>query len=276
MRVIVVIIPDVLTADVSSYQFETSNFFSPALPPWWGDGHRLRCRWCRLGGAVIILYIKFFFLHLFLSTAPPPLLLPLHPSQIYLYKIITVNVTVILLGDVTVRTRGWPLKDDGVSTYQTRGRTVISTGYTHDVNPTPPSPNPSTLCITWQFASHPHPPTPLFSFFNSSLSSPSMSLLGVTVCLCVSVETFNRFHFGGESFVVFCFLFLFCKAYDSYCIRASSNNKNSKKLLLFLFYSSFLICKSPLLQRWVVLDPLDYFYLSINIHISADSKRHFC
>ena len=29
-----------------------------------------------------------------------------------------------------------------------------------------------------------------------------------------------------------CILFLFCKAYDSYCIRASSNNKNGKKLRL--------------------------------------------
>lgn len=30
-------------------------------------------------------------------------------------------------------------------------------------------------------------------------------------------------------------LFLFCKAYDSYCIRASSNNKNSIKLVLHSF-----------------------------------------
>lgn len=89
------------------------------------------------------------------------------------------------------------------------------------------STQPSTLCITWQFAS------PLFRLFNFSLS-PTMSLLGVTVCLFVSVETFC-FLFGGETFVVFV-LFLFCKAYDSYCIRASSNNKNSKKLLLFLLF----------------------------------------
>lgn len=54
-------------------------------------------------------------------------------------------------------------------------------------------------------------PPPLFCFPNFSLSSPTMSLLGVTVCLCVSVETFDCFHFGGESFVVFLFCFYFVK-----------------------------------------------------------------
>lgn len=62
-----------------------------------------------------------------------------------------------------------------------------------------------THCITWQFAS------PLFSLFNFSLSSPTMSLLGVTVCLCVSVETFDCFHFGGESFCCIFVLFYFVK-----------------------------------------------------------------
>lgn len=51
---------------------------------------------------------------------------------------------------------------------------------------------------------------PLFSLFNFSLLTYStMSLLGVTVCLCVSVETFDCFHFGGESFLLyFCFVFI--------------------------------------------------------------------
>lgn len=64
----------------------------------------------------------------------------------------------------------------------------------------------------------------------SLLLSP-WSLLGVTICLCVLPETFEHLRFGrGRGvlllyFVLFC---LFCKAYDSYCIRASSNNKNSE------------------------------------------------
>lgn len=69
-----------------------------------------------------------------------------------------------------------------------------------------------------------------------SLSSPSTSLLGVTVCLCVSVETW-LFPFWRGIFCCIFVLFLFCKAYDSYCIRASSNNKNSKKLIFFSIFT---------------------------------------
>jgi len=89
-----------------------------------------------------------------LSTAPHS------PAQMYLYKIITVSVTVILLGDVTVRTRpsegfypsfhavhmhaslcgSMGLQSVEMSTYQTWGWTVIFTRYTHVVNPTPPPP----------------------------------------------------------------------------------------------------------------------------------------
>lgn len=100
------------------------------------------------------------------------------------------------------------------------------------------------------------PPALLYTVYNMTVCLPlclaSSTLLSPhLICLCwgsqfvfVSLETFERFHFGGESFVVFCFLFLFCKAYDSYCIRASSNNKNSKKLLFFWFlFFTFYQCE---------------------------------
>ena len=43
-----------------------------ALPPWQGNGHRLCCRWCRLGGAVIIMDIKFISCTYFCLQHPPP------------------------------------------------------------------------------------------------------------------------------------------------------------------------------------------------------------
>lgn len=102
--------------------------------------------------------------------------------------------------------------------------------YYHRVIAPTSSTQPPALCITWQFAS------PLFCLLNFSLSSPAMSLLGVTVCLCLSGNLW-LFPFWRGIFCCIFVLFLFCKAYDSYCIRASSNNKNSKKLLYFLFIS---------------------------------------
>jgi len=44
---------------------------------------------------------NFFLAPIFVYTPPQP-----PPPQIYFYKIITVSVTVILLGDVSVRTQG--------------------------------------------------------------------------------------------------------------------------------------------------------------------------
>lgn len=96
---------------------------------------------------------KFFLAPIFVySNLPPPPPRPPTP-KIYLYKTITVSLTVILLGDVTVQTRGRPsfhavhmhvslcgsvgLQSVEMSTYQTWGWTVIFTGYTQVVNPTP-------------------------------------------------------------------------------------------------------------------------------------------
>lgn len=90
---------------------------------------------------------------------------------------------------------------------------------------------PLTLCITWRFA-----------YLSVSLFLPfTWSMLGVTVLsFCVLKEAFDRFRFGGNLFC--CILFLFCKANDSYCIRASSNNKNSKKLFIVIFSLLLLFC----------------------------------
>lgn len=112
--------------------------------------------------------------------------------------------------------------------------------YYHRVHPRHNQIPSHTHCITWQFAS------PLFSLLTSSLSSPIMSLLGVTVCLGVTVETFVSI-LEGNLRCIFC-LFLFCKAYDSYCIRASSNNKNCKKLLACFNFIPLYEC-----DGWVVV-----------------------
>lgn len=68
-----------------------------------------------------------------------------------------------------------------------------------------------------------------------------MSLLGVTVCLCVSVETFNCFHFffGGESFVVFLFCFYFVKLMIHIVLEPPATIKTVKSYSGS--YSSFLI-----------------------------------
>lgn len=115
-------------------------------------------------------------------------------------------ITVISLGDVT----GANMRAELGSSIHSVCMRVCACGCSqwkcrlikHDellITPTS-STQPSTLCLTWQFAS------PLFRLFNSSLS-PTMSLLGVTVCLFVSVETFVSF-LEGNLLLYFCFYFV--------------------------------------------------------------------
>lgn len=80
-----------------------------------------------------------------------------------------------------------------------------------------------------------------------SLCPPPLSLLGVTVFVFVSQwKPLTGLILEGNLLLYFCFSFcfffcFFCKAYDSYCIRASSNNKNSKKLLLRFVFNNLLM-----------------------------------
>lgn len=81
---------------------------------------------------------------------------------------------------------------------------------------------------------------PLCSAYSTFLS-PTMSLLGVTVCLYVSVETFDCFHFGGESFVVILFCFYFVKLMIHIVLEPPATIKTAKSYSCSFFFSSFLI-----------------------------------
>lgn len=89
-----------------------------------------------------------------------------------------------------------------------------------------------------------------------SLCPPPLSLLEVTVFVFVSQwKPLTGLILEGNLLLYFCFSFcFFCKAYDSYCIRASSNNKNSKKLLLgFVFNNPLMEIKLQDEERYTFI-----------------------
>lgn len=99
-----------------------------------------------------------------------------------------------------------------------------------------------------------------------------MSLLGVTVCLGVTVETFVSILEGNLCCIFFC-LFLFCKAYDSYCIRASSNNKNCKKLLACFNFIPLYECDGWVAVAQVVQRLEDRFHSYSSLRVKCIKCR---
>lgn len=81
------------------------------------------------------------------------------------------------------------------------------------------------------------------------------------------------FHFGGESLYFFFCLFLFCKAYDSYCIRASSNNKNCKKLLACFNFIPLYECDGWVAVAQVVQRLEDRFHSYSSLRVKCIKCR---